>query len=330
MKYTNKDGETVAYWTKKDAYNVSGVEKPEELADIYGESMRPKAGEVYYLKEVPKAYLNSKLFFIYKNSENGDGSLEDVELKALSMVLVVDDTYYRHIGYVVSDDKEIVTPDPREGAPGMVEDFYEGILGKNYRIAKPNGQTTTVTVNTGSYEGLKVNQGYVCVVSWKEDRMGRAFYSTPMWETLDGVEVVNYEKQRFVDMDDPVTTLSTKFTLELDKATIDNNAENAWLDADRYGTKVRIVSKNEEEVRWLDIDENNVVAVPDLGLIFNTMQIVRYDLANAEFFEGNNGDLEKANAMTTEFAIDYTYPKLTKIVGYTKNYNGDKQDPVWE
>ena len=327
MKYDKDEDGTLetAYWTKKQAYSVSGLEDPEAIADVYGETMRPTPGTVYYLKEVPEAYLASKLFFVYKNgiegneNEDGDGGLENVTFKNLHMVSVVDDNYYSRIGY------EVKTVNPESGEQGSYV-FYQGTLAKSFKIAKQNGTnyTSAVTVNSGSYEDLNVNQGYVAVVTWKEDPMTRAFYCEPMWTTLDGVDVIATENERYVDMDDPVATLSTELTLDLHNVTMDGADETSDWVADGYDFKVRVISRDEKETRWLNVDENGVVVIPDRGTIFTTMQIVRYATANAAAFTGNKGDMSKVDGKTVLFDIDFTAKTVTDIVVYPSTHPDDE------
>lgn len=330
MKYDKDEDGTLetAYWTKKQAYSVSGLEDPEAIADVYGETMRPTAGTVYYLKEVPEAYLASKLFFVYKNgiegneNEDGDGGLENVTFKNLHMVSVVDDNYYSRIGY------EVKTVNPESGEQGSYV-FYQGTLAKSFKIAKQNGTnyTSAVTVNSGSYEDLNVNQGYVAVVTWKEDPMTRAFYCEPMWTTLDGVDVIATENERYVDMDDPVATLSTELTLDLHNVTMDGADETSDWVADGYDFKVRVISRDEKETRWLNVDENGVVVIPDRGTIFTTMQIVRYATANAAAFTGNKGNMSKVDGKTVLFDIDFTAKNVVNIVVYPKDHSDNEGTP---
>lgn len=325
MKYS-KDGKKTAYWTKKQAYSVNGLEDPEAIADVYGETMRPTPGTVYYLKEVPEAYLASKLFFVYKNSTNpaDDGDLTHVDIQNLYMVLVLDDNYYSRYGYLV--DKDIDEKDVT---------FFKGAFGKSFRIAALNA-ATTLSVDSGSYDDLEVGQGYIAVVEWDQETMGRKFSSIPMWTTLDGVDVPAEEWYREVDFDHPIETLSYTVYLDMEGATIvgGENVPSKWIDPG-YATKVRISNADGTKVRWLDVKEEGegaaksyFVHIPDRGAIFKKMQIVRYAVGNASFV-GNAGDLDAADAKTMEFAINYREKNLDSIVGYQGAAPATPAEPRW-
>ena len=129
------------------------------------------------------------------------------------------------------------------------------------------------------------------------------------------MDVVATENERHIDINNPLDCLSKRMKLDLENATVNGDS---WL-ADGFQTKVCIYDGNETDARWLDVNVNNRIMIPDLGAHYKQMQIVRYADANAAFFKGNNGDLTKADAYTEIFAIDYSAEEITDIVGSKPN-----------
>lgn len=295
-----KTSENVNFWTKADAANVKGL-SDEEAAKINGETMIPTAGQIYYLKEVPEVYLSSKYYFTYKNGETGD--LSTATIRGISMVTLVDDTYYKQYGFNVDNLTDV---------EGYVT--YKGTATSKFRISKTGDGTQTQSINvTAATFGAPA--GYVVPVQWKEETMGEVFNSVPMWTTLDGVDVVATENERHIDINNPLDCLSKRMKLDLEHATANGGP---WL-ADGFQTKVCIYDGNGTDARWLDVNVNNRIMIPDLGAHYKQIQIVRYADENAASFNGNNGDLTKADAYTQIFEIDYSADEITDIVGAKQN-----------
>lgn len=311
------------FWTKSQAYNVKGL-SAEEAAKVNGETMIPTAGQIYYLKEVPEVYLSSKFYFTYKNGETGD--LSTATIQGLYMVAVVDDNYYSKIGFNVDNlgDREDY-------------EFYKGALSTSFTIKSTatGSPTTSIKVNAGTFrEGLN---GFVSTVTWKESSMGREFNSLPTWTTLDGVEVHADENERYVNIDNPLDCLSKRMELDLDHAVImaaDSSDPVSFKDSGLC-VKVLLPLSNGEGAnancdRWLDVNANNRIMIPDLGARCKQMQIVFYEADEAASFVGNHGDLSKAAAVTTVFSIDYTKNKVVNITAYDNAYTGDRSDPSYQ
>ena len=315
-----KTSGNVNFWTKANAANVKDL-SAEEAAKINGETMIPTAGQIYYLKEVPEVYLSSKYYFTYKNGETGD--LSTATIQGLYMVAVVDDNYYSKIGFNVDN-------------LGSVDDyvFYKGALSTSFKIKSTatGSVTTSITVNAETFrEGLN---GYVSTVTWKESSMGREFNSLPTWTTLDGVEVHADENERYVNIDNPLDCLSKRMELDLDNAVImEDDSSSASFKDSGLCVKVLLPLPNGEGAnsdRWLDVNANNRIMIPDLGARCKQMQIVFYEADEAASFVGNHGDLSKAAAVTTVFSIDYTKNKVVNINAYGSAYTGDRSTPSYQ
>jgi len=291
------------FWTKADAYKVVTGMTEDQIADVNGETMRPEADKVYYLKEVPEVYLSDKFFFVYKNGTTGD--LSDAEIRGIYMVTVVDDNYYSRIGFNIDNLDE-------GNEEGYV--FYKGALGTSFKVSQSSAVTAApIVVKAASFgEGVT---GYVSSVTWNREMMGEEFLSVPMWTTLDGVDVMAKENERHIDVNKPLDCLSTRMELDLEDAKISPSEEANWLD-DAYETKVCIFDGNGTDERWLDVNVNNRIMIPDLGAHYKKMVIVRYPKAQADAFAGNKGDWTKIDAKTVPLNIDYSASIVTDIVGY--------------
>ena len=301
-KTFTQDGTNKNFWTKSQAYNVANATPETPAADINGQTMRPVKDTVYYLKEVPEVYLSSKYYFTYKNGETGD--LSTATIRGISMVTLVDDTYYKQYGFKVDN-----LANTEEGYV-----TYKGVATKKFVISKTGDGTQTQSINvTAATFGAPA--GSVVPVQWKEETMGEDFNSVPMWTTLDGVDVVATENERHIDVNNPLDCLSKRMKLDLEHATANGGP---WL-ADGFQTKVCIYDGNGTDARWLDVNVNNRIMIPDLGAHYKKIQIVRYADANAAFFDGNNGDLTKADAYTAIFDINYSVDEITSIEGSKPN-----------
>ena len=125
-----------------------------------GTEMKPQAGQVYYLKEVPAAFLKSAVYVVYdgynKNTVVGNYLLADV-----------DDNNYQDIGL-----------------------YTELTTGARVKLAA--SYTIVDTLNGGredkiTAQNFGATKGYVAV--WNPDLAGKDFTLVPYFVTPDGVTV---------------------------------------------------------------------------------------------------------------------------------------------
>ncbi len=205
---------TQKFWTRADAYQITGSMSSTQIADVKAETMRPVAGSVYYLKEVPDTYLANKFYYVYDNFNDlvdEEGNLIDEEgnlipeggnpvktklLQNLYFLSVIDDTNYTTIGYKVID-----LVDEAEADDSMAETLFEGItkrtaiaksvnfVQQNADVSDPENPTDlTTTVRPTDFTGIQ--GGYVEMLQLDNFiSANNAFTVRPTWETLDGVQV---------------------------------------------------------------------------------------------------------------------------------------------
>lgn len=79
---------------------------------VDGHHMKPTAGTVYYLKEVPESYLDSKVYVSYykyaKKDSDGNVTGYDTPISKIQAVGGIDDKNYTDVGFYVSDAKTSV------------------------------------------------------------------------------------------------------------------------------------------------------------------------------------------------------------------------------
>jgi Listeria/Bacterioides repeat len=205
---------TQKFWTRADAYQITGSMSSTQIADVKAETMRPVAGSVYYLKEVPDTYLANKFYYVYDNFNDlvdEEGNLIDEEgnlipeggnpvktklLQNLYFLSVIDDTNYTTIGYKVID-----LVDEAEADDSMAETLFEGItkrtaiaksvnfVQQNADVSDPENPTDlTTTVRPTDFTGIQ--GGYLEMLQLDNFiSANNAFTVRPTWETLDGVQV---------------------------------------------------------------------------------------------------------------------------------------------
>ena len=205
---------TQKFWTRADAYQITGSMSSTQIADVKAETMRPVAGSVYYLKEVPDTYLANKFYYVYDNFNDlvdEEGNLIDEEgnlipeggdpvktklLQNLYFLSVIDDTNYATIGYKIIDEV-----DETEADDSMAETLFEGItkrtaiaksvnfVQQNADVSDPENPTDlTTTVRPTDFTGIQ--GGYLEMLQLDNYiSPDNAFTVRPTWETLDGVQV---------------------------------------------------------------------------------------------------------------------------------------------
>lgn len=182
-------------------YLYGGAFNSEACTEVYpfaegetGLSFAPKAGETYYIWEVPNTYLIPKVLY-------GNGHYEDtgyqMDVVGLYMVSAIDRSNYAEVGFYLDDERtkadqttytDIV--DNREVT--QIGAVSGSVAFSNVSITKKD---TTTDVYTASSLVPADKYGYMlCYGVSKESKWqtaGNSFTYYPYWVTLDGVEVTN-------------------------------------------------------------------------------------------------------------------------------------------
>lgn len=159
-----------------------------------GLSFAPKAGETYYIWEVPNTYLIPKVLY-------GNGHYEDtgyqMDVVGLYMVSAIDRSNYAEVGFYLDD---VRTKAAQTTYTDIVDNREEtkivtvsgSVAFSNVSITKKD---TTTDVYTASSLVPADKYGYMlCYGVSKESKWqtaGESFTYYPYWVTLDGVEVTN-------------------------------------------------------------------------------------------------------------------------------------------
>ncbi len=137
-----------------------------------GTSVNPKPNDVYFLKEVPKKYLNTDARWVYDVTNN------DHNILYMYLITVIDDPYYSQVGYkIISKDK-----------PTKV------ITAKFTAVNQQNGvQSGSQTISAATYKDDGISRGYLGVVDASTEVIGGLANGSvsvqPYWITPDGVTV---------------------------------------------------------------------------------------------------------------------------------------------
>ncbi len=159
-----------------------------------GLNFAPKAGETYYIWEVPNTYLIPKVLY-------GNGHYEDtgyqMDVVGLYMVSAIDRSNYAEVGFYLDDER---TKAAQTTYTDIVDNREEtkivtvsgSVAFSNVSITKKD---TTTDVYTASSLVPADKYGYMlCYGVSKESKWqtaGESFTYYPYWVTLDGVEVTN-------------------------------------------------------------------------------------------------------------------------------------------
>ena len=134
-----------------------------------GTAVQPVPGAYYFLKEVPEAYLKSRIQFVYDWAQN-------YKLQKMFLHTVVDDKLYSEIGF------EITTSDRRVAK-----------IVSSFKFTPANGGTVITTKPTD----FGVSRGFIGYIDYTDDLAGSdgflkanvQFKVQPYWITPDGVTV---------------------------------------------------------------------------------------------------------------------------------------------
>lgn len=158
-----------------------------------GLSFAPKAGETYYIWEVPNAYLKPMALSCWEH--NTEGQLDVI---GFYMVSAIDRALYKEAGFYVNGTRTTanqMTYEAIDENRTTVANLPEGqsVAFKGITInLKQEGQSdsyTAASVVTGDKYGYMLCYGLDKDTYWSG--AGKAVSYYPYWVTLDGVEVTN-------------------------------------------------------------------------------------------------------------------------------------------
>ena len=195
MKIANN---TRLFWTRTNAYGYG-----DQAGADRGNSLKPEVGTVYYLKEVPKAFLPNKLVYVKadENTSLFDGTkVEEGKITSLYLLTAVDDRNYAENGFFVGKSRQGQVVTGEENGYIKTADTVSRV----FTIFVKNGKTYSYNANALSPsivgpQGVDKNLvGFVAAkhldYNWIKAHVGDdpdtpTFYLKPYWTTLDGVEV---------------------------------------------------------------------------------------------------------------------------------------------
>ena len=181
-------------------YLYGGAFNSEACTEVYpfaegetGLSFAPKAGETYYIWEVPNAYLKPMALSCWEH--NTEGQLDVI---GFYMVSAIDRSLYKEAGFYVNNSRTTanqMTYEAIDEARTTVANLPEGqsVAFKGITInLKQEGQSdsyTAASVVTGDKYGYMLCYGLDKNTYWSQAGKSVSYY--PYWVTLDGVEVTN-------------------------------------------------------------------------------------------------------------------------------------------
>ena len=181
-------------------YLYGGAFNSEACTEVYpfaegetGLSFAPKAGETYYIWEVPNAYLKPMALSCWEH--NTEGQLDVI---GFYMVSAIDRSLYKEAGFYVNNSRTTanqMTYEAIDEARTTVASLPEGqsVAFKGITInLKQEGQSnsyTAASVVTGDKYGYMLCYGLDKNTYWSQAGESVSYY--PYWVTLDGVEVTN-------------------------------------------------------------------------------------------------------------------------------------------
>ena len=159
--------------------------------DETGLSFAPKAGETYYIWEVPNAYLIPKALVGWEH--NQDNKLDVI---AFYMMAGIDREYYAGVGFTVNGEDMLSSQntliDYSTGNTKVVNLTLGQSAGfQSVELKRKDGNTQTYTVTNvvpGYNKGFIACYGLAQAV-WKNTKVTTTY--TPYWITLDGVKVTS-------------------------------------------------------------------------------------------------------------------------------------------
>ena len=183
-------------------YLYGGAFNSEACTEVYpfaegetGLSFAPKAGETYYIWEVPNAYLIPKALIGWEH--NQDNKLDVI---AFYMMAGIDREYYAGVGFTVNGEDMLSSQNTlidystgdNQGSTKVVSLTPGQSAGfQSVELKRKDGNTQTYTVTNvvpGYDKGFIACYGLAQAV-WKNANVTTTY--TPYWITLDGVKVTS-------------------------------------------------------------------------------------------------------------------------------------------
>lgn len=156
-----------------------------------GLSFAPKAGQTYYIWEVPSAYLVPKALVGWEHNQENK-----LDVIAFYMMAGIDREYYAGVGFTVNDVDKLSSQntliDYSTGNTKVVNLTLGQSAGfQSVELKRKDGNTQTYTVTNvvpGYNKGFIACYGLAQAV-WKKTNVTTTY--TPYWITLDGVKVTS-------------------------------------------------------------------------------------------------------------------------------------------
>lgn len=156
-----------------------------------GLSFAPKAGQTYYIWEVPSAYLVPKALVGWEHNQENK-----LDVIAFYMMAGIDREYYAGVGFTVNDVDKLSSQntliDYSTGNTKVVNLTLGQSAGfQSVELKRKDGNTQTYTVTNvvpGYNKGFIACYGLAQAV-WKNTNVTTTY--TPYWITLDGVKVTS-------------------------------------------------------------------------------------------------------------------------------------------
>lgn len=181
-------------------YLYGGAFNSEACTEVYpfaegetGLSFAPKAGETYYIWEVPNAYLKPMALSCWEH--NTEGQLDVI---GFYMVSAIDRALYKEAGFYVNGTRTTANQmtygaidEDRTTVANLPEGQSVAFKGITINL-KQEGQSnsyTAASVVTGDKYGYMLCYGLDKNTYWSQAGESVSYY--PYWVTLDGVEVTN-------------------------------------------------------------------------------------------------------------------------------------------
>ncbi len=140
---------------------------------ICGLGFKPVPDETYYVKEVPEAYLQPKIYYVYSTYYGN-------ALRRLYLVTALDDMNYQQVGFIVN------STDNREQAVNDTN-VYETVT-----EVRAEGQQSR-TLGLSYFFNNTLETGYLNIQQYLDysvdDMAGKTFTMQPYFVTMDGVKV---------------------------------------------------------------------------------------------------------------------------------------------
>lgn len=183
-------------------YLYGGAFNSEACTEVYpfadgetGLSFAPKAGQTYYIWEVPSAYLVPKTLAGWEHNQNNK-----LDVIAFYMMAGIDREYYAGVGFTVNGEDKLSNQNTlidystgdNQGSTKVVSLTPGQSAGfQSVELKRKDGNTQTYTV-TNVVPGY--NKGFIACyglaqADWKNTDVTTTY--TPYWITLDGVKVTS-------------------------------------------------------------------------------------------------------------------------------------------